>query len=416
MAWRTARRPRLFDVHRAPAVGVERRRHVAVAGARAVGAGARERPQARRHLVQPRPRRRVVRLERDEPHVACLVVERQEAVGEHQRRVGRVGAVRRLAAALRLQLIAEVADIAAVEVERQRGGRRAPRAELVVEVGQQRPVGLLDPTGGAYRHAAARDVVRQQLRERAAVVAHEREAPACIRRRGAAVEPERDLAIRVQRRERVLGVERQREPAVAHDRLAAHEPLLVATQARAAARRGGQREVAEVAQQPRAVLGADRLGMELHAPQRRLEVAHAHQHAVVGPRERMQSRRQLADDERVVAHDLERRRDPLEQVDLRVVHDARAPVHRLRRGQDRRAVQVAQPLVPEADAEHRHPALADRRGADAEVARAFRPPGAGRDDDRAVALRPQRRPRDGVVVAQQQRRLAVAGRRASGRG
>ena len=62
--------------------------------------------------------------------------------------------------------------------------------------------------------------------------------------------------------------------------------------------------------------------------------------------------------------------------------------------------------MAEADAEHRQSAVADRRGADAEVARAFR---AGRARARRRRSNPERAApaHDAVVVAHHERRLAV---------
>ena len=72
---------------------------------------------------------------------------------------------------------------------------------------------------------------------------------------------------------------------------------------------------------------------------------------------------------------------------------------------DARAADMGEPLVAEADAEHRDLALGEGRAADAEVALALGPPGAGRDDDPVPPVGGQRAPAH-LVVAHDDRLLA----------
>jgi hypothetical protein len=173
----------------------------------------------------------------------------------------------------------------------------------------------------------------------------------------------------------------------------------------ATARAPGEREVAEVREQLAAVLAGDRLGMELHPPQRLLAVADAHDDAVLRPRRHLERVRHVGDRERVVADRREGRRDAVEEVGAGVMDGRDAPVHRLGRVCDLAAEQVADPLVAEADAEHGEVALADRAGADAEVRGPLGPAGTGRDDDRVEALEVDLRPV--AVVGDDDRRAPV---------
>ena len=85
------------------------------------------------------------------------------------------------------------------------------------------------------------------------------------------------------------------------------------------------------------VLGGDRLGVELHAPQRARPVLEPHHDLVGRPRRHAQGRRHRADGQRVVAHGREALRDAGEQAAPVVMDLAEPPVHdRRARGRSRR--------------------------------------------------------------------------------
>ena len=113
----------------------------------------------------------------------------------------------------------------------------------------------------------------------------------------------------------------------------------------------------EVAQQVVAADGEDRLGVELHALHRQLAVAQAHHHAVVGLGGDLEAvgHRRPVDHEAVVAGGLERLRQPGEHAGVGVADERRLAVHHLRRPHHLAAVHLADALVAEAHAEHRHP-------------------------------------------------------------
>jgi hypothetical protein len=118
--------------------------------------------------------------------------------------------------------------------------------------------------------------------------------------------------------------------------------------------------------------------MKLHTPMRQLAMADGHHRARRRAGEHRQRRGQrLVDRQRVVAHGEKALRDPFEQL-VAVMEYATSPaVHRTRRGADFAAVRKHQPLVPEADSEHRQLGLRQRAAREAEVARAIGPSGAG---------------------------------------
>ena len=105
-------------------------------------------------------------------------------------------------------------------------------------------------------------------------------------------------------------------------------------------------------QQVVAVLGQDRLGVELHALDVELAVAQAHDHAVVGAGGDLEhvGDRVGVDDERVVAGGLERVGEPGEHAGALVVDLRGLAVHDRRRPHDVAAVDLADALVAEADA------------------------------------------------------------------
>ncbi len=343
--------------------------------------------------------------------MALEMIEGEQAVGEEERGVRQRGVVRALAAAVGLELVAEVADEAAVEVERQPRIGQAQAAHLALEVVEERAghgfrlPPPLDPDLAAARLAGDRRP------ERPAAVAHEGEAGAVVD--PAAVEPEGRVGVGEQGREGALGVVEPVEPAQLQLEAGRGRPggrravglgsLRKLARPRRRRRRAPGAEVAEVGQQQAAVLAADRLRVELDPPLRPGAVRERHQNAVVAPGERLELRRQrLLDAERVVADHLEPIRDAAEQRRALVADRAEPPVPRRRRPDDGAAVHPGQPLVAEADAEQRQRAAGDRLGADAEVPLDLGPPRARRDDD-VLEVQPGQLVPAGLVVADHQR-------------
>ena len=159
-----------------------------------------------------------------------------------------------------------------------------------------------------------------------------------------------------------------------------------------------------------AVLGGDRLGVELDAPHRPRAVLDPHHHAVVGPGGLVPLRpHRPGDRQRVVADHREVLRQALEEAGAVVADPAEAAVHRHRGGADAALEHVADPLVAEADAEHRDLAVADDVPADAEVVPAFWPPRPRREHDRVEVRAREHPPGDGVVV--DHHRLTAGSRR-----
>jgi hypothetical protein len=242
--------------------------------------------------------------------------------------------------------------------------------------------------------------------------AHEREARQA-RVDEARVQPEGLGAVAEQRREGALGVRRAVEDAMgdahAGGRLG-RRGRRRAPPGRSRAAAGSGREGDEVRDEPLAVFGPDRFGMELHTPRRPAAVADRQERAVVGPRDGLERRRQgRLDDERVVAHGAKALRDAVEERVAVVEDRADAPVHDVRAGHDAGAREVGERLVAEADAEHRHRGLGQRVAAHAEVALALGPSGARRDDDPVPAAAREPAPRQ-LVVAHDLRLLAGDGR------
>ena len=217
------------------------------------------------------------------------MVEDERPVGEEQGGVGRVGLVGVGAPGLRLQLVAQIADIAEVELEGQaRRRRHLPGAQLVVQVVEELlPNPLGGPVGSPDDDLAVSDAVGDMLGERTVAVPHDREARQPVDHR-AAVEPEGLVAAGEEG-----GVGRQR---LGVDVEVLHVQVVAGMLRFGGARRGEGRcrpvrgEGEEVGQQLVAVGAADRLGMELHAPQRQVAVAHAHHDPVVGPGQLLECR------------------------------------------------------------------------------------------------------------------------------
>jgi hypothetical protein len=109
----------------------------------------------------------------------------------------------------------------------------------------------------------------------------------------------------------------------------------------------------EVAQHRVAVLGEDALGVELHALDRQLLVAHAHDLAVLGPGSDLQhlGAARALDGQRVVAVHRELRGQPSEHALLRGGDDAGLAVHELLRANDLAAKGRTNALVPQTHAQ-----------------------------------------------------------------
>ena len=334
------------------------------------------------------------------------VVDGDEAVGEHHHCVGKVGSVHVRRAAVGLQLVAEVADEAAEQAGRQVGGRLdRVGGDFAVEQLEDRAALGAAAVGAVRLREAGVDVVFEHaaLGPGAGAEVGALGEPG---RRVGAVEPEGVLAVAEESFEQRLGRGLAGQRAAAH----LHPAGQRAGHLRAALRRLPRpsraapralalpRQRVEVLDQRRPVLGRDRLRVELDAPQRPPQVFDPHHHAVVGPRGDVAIRPHVGDLQRVVADHREVLRDPLEQAALLVADAAEPAVHRLRRAADLALEQVAEPLVAEADAEHRDLAVAEDVVADAEVVPALRRAGAGGEDDRVEVPAFQRPPGDGVVV------------------
>ena len=151
--------------------------------------------------------------ERDQVDAALVVVEGDQPVAEHERGIGQRRAVRELAAALGLELVAEVAGVAAGEVERQLRGVGAQARELALAVVEDALAPLLPPVGPVDREQPRGDVVAHDVAERAVGGAHEREArePGPQPR---AVQPDGVVAVAVERGERDFGIAPRVERAV----------------------------------------------------------------------------------------------------------------------------------------------------------------------------------------------------------
>ncbi len=169
-----------------------------------------------------------------------------------------------------------------------------------------------------------------------------------------------------------------------------------------AAGAGGLRslgEAVEVLEQAVAVFGADRLGVELHPPQRAGGVFDAHYHPVGGPGDLAALLAERAGDgKRVVAHHLEVLGDTREEALSRVGDGGEAAVHDHRRVGDCRFEDVAEPLVAKADTEYGDLGEAQDVAAQTEVVPAVGTAGTGGEDDRVEVPPRERAPGDHVVL------------------
>ena len=196
-----------------------------------------------------------------------------------------------------------------------------------------------------------------------------KEKRASARVRARAVEPEGVVALAVERDERGLGIAPGLQRAVVHARAGVRRARRRATPR--APRRGPWARVRsrKLRSSVRPCSVRDRLGVELHAPQRPRAVLEPHDDVVGVQAVTRSSAGSGADDQRVVADGREALRDAGEEAAPVVVDRAQAPVHDLGRVLDRAAADVGERLVAEADAEHRQLGALQRVERDADVAR-----------------------------------------------
>src|SRR5437764_3578017 len=112
-------------------------------------------------------------------------------------------------------------------------------------------------------------------------------------------------------------------------------------------------EIQEVLQQILTALGEDRLRVELHAPDRIAAMTHRHDRAVRRRGRDLQAFRQAGgvDCERVVAHDVERVGQPPEQLTSVMANARDLAVYHRGGAHDATAVDLANALVAQADAQ-----------------------------------------------------------------
>ncbi len=304
------------------------------------------------------------------------MIEGDQAVGEDEGGIGQGGLMRGIAAALGLQLITEVTGETAIELEGQAAGRHAQALRLCGEVVEDRLPAQLTLTPTLDPHLALADVVGDGPSQRTAVVAHEGKASARVH--PATVKPERALTFPIQADESQLGVNRVLEPFHLQLRRGSDgdtpgradtqsgRPPSPRTQAlnwsRPRVRAGVSpslppptTQITKVLEQPPPVLCADRLGVELDAPEGAVAVFERHQHPIARPGDPAQvGRQRLLYAERVIADGLELTGDAGEQRRVVVEDRAEATVDGFRRGDDLRAVKPTQALMPQTDTQYRH--------------------------------------------------------------
>ncbi len=216
------------------------------------------------------------------------------------------GGVHELPAGVGLELVPQVAHVAQRERERQVAapGDRA-LGEAAVDVVEEGGVELGHRLPGAlFAHQGLGDAVGDELGARTRPVPEDGE-PRVRFGGGAAVQPEAVRTVGEQRLEHPLRVGVVVDPAAFEDQRRGRRGRRGRRDRLGWVRPGGGR-VAEVRQQLAAVLGADRLGVELHPPQRPGPVGDPHQESVLGPGDGLEVVGHPVDDQRVVAHRLER--------------------------------------------------------------------------------------------------------------
>ncbi len=335
---------------------------------------------------------------------ALIVVEGDQAVAEHERGVGQRRAVHEPAAAVGLELVAEVAGEAAGEVERQIPRVGAQALELALAEVEDALPPLLPPARALDREHARGDVVEREEAERAIGSADVGEAcEAGLHAR--AVEPHGVRPLPVERGERDLGVAPGLERAVAdadsRGRPAARGAALAP--GNAGAPRVRSRKL-RTSVRPCSVEIDSGWNCTPHRGRVRCSSAITTSSGVHAVTRRAAGHR--ADHQRVVADCREALRNALEQAAPVVVDRAQPAVHHLRRMVDRAAGDVGERLVAEAHAEHRHLGALQHVERDADVAPALGAAGAGGDDDVVDRQRRQLLPRQ-LVVADDDRLVAT---------
>src|SRR5881394_153361 len=336
--------------------------------------------------------------------------------------------MRRIPAALGLELVAKPTGEATVELERQLDGRRPQALRLPIEVLEDRFAAQLDLVTALDLDLFGGDVVGDLRAQWSTVISHEREPRTSVD--PVAIEPEGVLALAIELYKRLLRVDRLVHSL--HDELRRGSdrdtPGRADTQSGRPFRfrpfQGGPSlprvrpgvslslpqtgtQIAEVLEQPPAVLSADRIWMELDAPQRSLAMLHRHQDPVACPSDPAQLGRQwLLYAERVVANRLKLTRDAGEERRIVMQDSAETTMHRFGRRHNLCAVQSAEALVAKANAKQRRGRTAERLSADAEVVSSVGPPRPRRDDHVVELELRQLRPA-GLVVADDQRLLTV---------
>ena len=160
---------------------VGRRGSSAVGGPAAPRAGGARRA-SRRRLSSPadlrarrRPRRRSLAAEGEDVGAVARVVDGDDAVGEHQQRVGQVGAVDVGRAAVGLQLVAEVADVAADQAAVDARSAARPRARAISRSSRSK----IEPCSTVARRPARGSSSRRRRRRRRGAARPARRSSPC---------------------------------------------------------------------------------------------------------------------------------------------------------------------------------------------------------------------------------------------
>ena len=315
--------------------------------------------------------------------VALGVVEGDQPVAEHERRVRQRGGVHRPGPALGLELETEIAGEAAGEVEGQLGGIGPQASKPVTAVTEHPLAPELPPRLTLDRERSRLDVVAHDLAERPVGGADERE-PSQARALGRAVEPDRVVMVAVERLEHRLGLAPGLEPRWWTRAPAWPGPRRCRSQARrpgeSARGRHAPRagEVAEVLDEPRPCRVLTDSGWNC-TPNRGRSLCSSPMTTPSGVQALTLSSAGTAPTTRSGSARKEVLREPGEERALVVLDRAEAPVHHLGRVDHRAARNVSESLVAQADAEHRHFGATERIQGDTDVASVLRSAGTGRD-------------------------------------